>query len=359
MAASPVETIPGGPHRSLPLRIARWVGIGVIFLIPVLLSFAIWNRSETTLLHAHNPVPGNFFLVDGRQMHIYCSGGGSPTLVIEAGLGSDWLGWQGVQPKLEQVTRICTYDRSGLGWSEPRTGKRDAETIAQELHSLLDEAAIVGPIVLVGHSAGGFYVREYAREYPAEVAGVVLVDSTSPQQFDELPGFRASYEADKRNAMFELRWEDVRVLTGWERLTGHCKARVPEDVAYMAGQYQAEQCRPDYLGGDLGEYMDVETAGKQAARLTNFGKIPLLIISKDPNLIKSGMSADAIDGLAVWDREQEALKSLSPVSWRVIARGAGHQIYHDRPDVMVAEIARLVAYLRGGATPPFGSTVTE
>jgi pimeloyl-ACP methyl ester carboxylesterase len=292
-------------------------------------------------------------------MHIYCTGTGAPALIIEAGLGSDWLAWQGIQPKLSQFTRVCTYDRSGLGWSEPRLGKRDAEAIAGQLHTLLDEAGVKRPIVLLGHSAGGFYVREYAREYPAEVAGVVLVDSTSPQQFEELPGFRSSYEAYKRGAIFNLRWEQLYVGSGWQRLTGNCHANVPKDEASMAGQYNAEMCRPEYAGAYIGEVMDVETASEQAARLTNFGNIPLLVLSKDANLKTKDMEPNTIAGLQVWEREQEALKSLSPLSWRVVARGSGHEIEHDRPDVALSEISRLIGYLRGSPAPPFGSTTTE
>lgn len=347
------------PERSRIPKIVRRSALVLLYCIPFLLSIAIWNLWVTNLLHAHNPVPGDFFLVDGRQMHIFCSGIGSPTIIIEAGLGSDWLGWQGVQPQLSQRSRVCTYDRSGLGWSEPRPGKRDAEAIAQQLHTLLDEAGMAGPIILVGHSAGGLNIREYDREFPDNVVGVVLVDSASPQEFDELPGFRASYDEEKRKAYSELYWEKIRVWSGWERLLGHCSARVSNDEAFMAGQYNAQQCRPAYEGGELGEFMDLENAAGQAARLTTFGKVPLLILSKDPALVITGMSPDAVAGLSVWDREQEALKSLSPVSWRVIARRSGHQIFHDRPDVIVNEISRLLAYLRGGPVPPFGSTIAE
>jgi pimeloyl-ACP methyl ester carboxylesterase len=359
MAANPPEPAFRETHRSLLRSIVRWLGIVVVFCIPAALSLAIWNLAVTRWQHTHNPVPGSFFFVEGRQMHIYCSGGGSPAVVVEAGLGSDWLGWQGIQPQLSTMTRFCTYDRSGLGWSEPRAGKRDAEAIARQLHSLLDQAGVALPFVFVGHSAGGMYAREYAREFPADLAGVVLVDSASPQQFDELPGFRTSYDEDKRNAYSDLRWEELRVFSGWERLTGHCRARVPKDVAFMVGQYNAQQCRPEYEGGDLGEFMDLEDAARQAARTTSFGKIPLLILTKDTGRVEQGMSPNAVAGLPVWEREQEGLKSLSPASWRMVARGAGHQIYHDRPDVVVVEISRLILYLRGGPTPPFGTTTIK
>jgi pimeloyl-ACP methyl ester carboxylesterase len=361
MPVSPARPIGNGngTHRSLLRRFILSSGIAAGFCLLPLLSLATWNLAVAKWQHVRNPVPGSFYSVGGYKMHIYCSGVGSPMVVVEAGLGSNWLGWQGVQPQLSRLTRFCTYDRSGLGWSEPRPGHRDAENIVRQLHTLLDEAGVQRPFVFVGHSAGGLYAREYVREYPAEVIGVALIDSASPHQIDNLPGFRASYDADRRNATYDLMWEKLRVWSGWERLTGHCRARVPQDVAVMAGQYNAQQCRPEYVGGDLGEFMDLETAMKQASRLTTFGNIPLLILSQDTNRNTGGMKPIQIADLPVWAREQRALMSLSPLSWHVIARGSAHEIYHDRPDVVVAEISRLILYLRGGPSPPFGSTMTE
>jgi len=80
----------------------------------LVLVLPIWNLGVTKWQHAHNPVPGNFYSVDGRQMHLHCSGAGLPSIVIEAGASADWLGWQGVQPKLSHLTRVCTYDRAGM-----------------------------------------------------------------------------------------------------------------------------------------------------------------------------------------------------------------------------------------------------
>jgi pimeloyl-ACP methyl ester carboxylesterase len=214
-------------------------------------------------------------------------------------------------------------------------------------------------LVLAGHSAGGLYVREYAREFPAEVAGVVLIDSSSPQQIDELPGWRRSYEADKHGMVRQLRWEELRVWSGWKRLMGNCRNTPSPKLRHLAGQYDAEMCRPEYVGGEDSEFPYFETTCKQAARLTGFGNVPLLIISQDPDRPREGMTANAIAELPVWAREQEALKSLSPLSWRVIARGSGHAVHHDRLDVVVAEMTRLIGYLRGGPPPPFGNTVIE
>ena len=291
-------------------------------------------------------------------MHIECSGTGSPTVVMEAAASAPWSQWRKVQPELSQITRVCSYDRAGHGWSEPSNGPRDAETIVRELHSLLDKAEVKRPIVFAGHSAGGLYVREYAREFPAEVTGVALIESSSPDQLDEVPGFRAAYEEDKRDANRQL-WEDrLRVWSGWERLIGHCSVPAKDYLGWTS-QYNAMACRPDYVDTDEFELPYFGESFKQAARLTNLGRIPLLVISRDPDLRKAGMTKLQMAQQPVMAREQEAFKSLSPLSWHVIARSSGHMVPHDRPDVIVAEMTRLIDYLRGGPAPPFGTTATK
>ncbi len=349
----------GSVSPSFAGKAARVVGIIVGACMVFLLTLSVWNLAVTRWQHARYPVPGDFYSIDGRRMHLYCTGTGSPVIVIEAGLGSSWLGWQTVQPKLSALTRVCTYDRSGQGWSEPRLGLRDAEAIAQQLHALLNQAGVQRPMVLLGHSVGGLYVREYAWEFPSEVAAVALIDSSSPHQIDELPGWRTGYETDLRNDARDLPWQKLRDWSGWERLMGRCHDTPEKGLENLAGQYNAQMCRPEYEGADLGELAGFEAAGKQAARLASFGKVPLLIISQDPDLRKKGMTSNAVAGRPVWAREQEALKSLSPLSWRVIARGSGHGIQNDRPDLVLAEVARLLSYLRGGPAPAFGSTTVE
>jgi pimeloyl-ACP methyl ester carboxylesterase len=346
-------------RRSVARRAASAIRIVPVLLLLLLLTVSLWNLAVAKWQHVHNPVPGNFYSVEGRQMHLYCSGTGWPTIVIEAGAGANSLGWQGGQSKLSPLTRICTYDRAGHGWSQPRPGPRDAETIVRELHELLDQAGVQRPLVLTGHSAGGLYIREYAREFPSEIAGVVLIDASSPQQIDELPGWRQSYEEGKRNFARQLRWEKLRIWSGWERLMGRCHDEPSKELQYLAGQYDAEMCRPEYVGGDDSEFLYFETACKQAARLTSFGNVPLLIVSSDTDQRGSGMTENAIAERSVWAREQETLKSLSRVSWRVIARGSGHGVHHDRLDVVVTEMTHLIAYLRGGPAPPFGTTAVE
>jgi pimeloyl-ACP methyl ester carboxylesterase len=307
----------------------------LLVIAVLLLAPAAWNLVATKYQHTRNPVLGHFYQIEGRQMHIYCTGAGPYTVVIEVGASADSLGWQGIQKTLSQITRVCSYDRNGHGWSEPAPGPHDAETIARKLHSLLDKAKVPRPLILLGHSAGGLYIREYARRFSRDVAGAVLVDSSSPAQIDELPGWRKGWEQNKRDLPGQVWKERMQVWSGWSRLTGGCHNSPSRELTYLAAQYEAETCRPEYAGEDDNELPYFADSFEQAARLTTFGDIPLLIISSDTRSRKQ-------EDDAIWDHEQEQLKSLSQRSWRIIAAGAGHAVHHDRPELVTSEATLLV-----------------
>ncbi|MCC7446249.1 MAG: alpha/beta hydrolase [Anaerolineae bacterium] len=156
----------------------KWVGIaGVV----VVVSGIVYQVIATELDKRGYLPPGQMVTVDGRQMHLYCTGqGSSPTIILEAGAFSFSSEWYWVQQQLATTHRVCSYDRAGNGWSEPVAGVRDGLHIVHELHNLLKAANIAGPYVLVGHSLGGVTSPIYAAEYPGEVQGIVLVDSAVP-----------------------------------------------------------------------------------------------------------------------------------------------------------------------------------
>ena len=196
----------------------------IVVLLCVLAS-ATYNALYVRHLAKRYPVPGKLYSVNGYQMHLYCTGTGSPAVVLEGGRGDDWLYWQKVQPELAKTTRVCSYDRAGLGWSDPQPGPRDAIHIAAQLHSLLQQAGETGPLILAGASAGGFYVREYVATYPNEIAGVVFVDVSVPEQSEALPGARDS-DAKRKERHYLATVEWLKETSGWARLSGQCKGEV-------------------------------------------------------------------------------------------------------------------------------------
>ena len=159
--------------------------LAVVILIIALsvLGFIYQTAAEASDREAYLP-PGQMVEIDEHPMHILCTGEGSPTVILEAGAGHFSATWAWVQPMVGQDTRVCAYDRAGYGWSEPAPEPRDAQRIAAELHTLLDMAAVEPPYVLVGHSLGGIYIRVYRSQYPDEVAGMVLVDATHPDNWE-------------------------------------------------------------------------------------------------------------------------------------------------------------------------------
>src|SRR5215216_1882055 len=161
-----------------------WLGGGLAVLLGLALVGYIYEPFAEAADAKAYPLPGQLVDVGGYRLHINCTGSGSPTVVIVAGAG-DWsTTWGGyVQPEVAKTTRVCTYDRPGLGWSEAAPLPGDAAQFAKELHTLLQNANIPGPYVMVGHSLGGLGVRVFVHDYASEVAGVVLIDSMTPQQF--------------------------------------------------------------------------------------------------------------------------------------------------------------------------------
>lgn len=132
---------------------------------------------------------------DGRRMHLVCEGSGGPTVVFESGLGEGWYVWALVQPALAQSYRTCSYDRAGIGFSDPRGGERTVAVLNSDLHELLRRAGEKPPFLLVGHSLGGIFLRRYAARYPEDVAGMVLVDSASEDFDSKFPPLPEEQEA--------------------------------------------------------------------------------------------------------------------------------------------------------------------
>jgi pimeloyl-ACP methyl ester carboxylesterase len=306
---------------------------------------AIYNTIALRNLRTAHPAPGDFYQVDGYTMHLYCIGTGSPTVVLESGLGGDWIYWQKVQPEVGKSTRVCSYDRAGLGWSTPQPPPRDAEVISSQLHSLLKTANQHGPFLLVGASAGGFYVRQYVSSFPADVAGVVFVDSSVPEQLTAFPG-RMDTEEKRRRRHWDATLQLLKEFSGYARVSGHCKGEVEDGMQSYSVFVAAESCRPNFTTAWLPEYDDFWRSAEEASRARCCGDVPLLVISQDPDRPKVGWDAQRIAQQPKWSSLQENLKLLSPHSRRIIAKSSGHHVAVDRPDVVITGIQNMVMLLR-------------
>ena len=154
--------------------IKRGVRASLVAVLAVLmLGIAVEHWARWRVAKAFPP-PGQLVQVNGRQLHLNCTGVGTPTVILEAGLGvGASMSWAPVQDTIARFTRVCSYDRAGLLWSDPRQGARNAATVASELAALLETAGVASPYVMVGHSFGGLFVRVFTERAPHEVVGVV------------------------------------------------------------------------------------------------------------------------------------------------------------------------------------------
>ena len=328
-----------GSH-TLPARI-----IATAILICLLIGASGFAYNSLSIRHYRQNagVPGRLYDISGYSMHLYCTGEGSPTIVLSSGLGDDFTGWAKIQPALSRKTRVCSYDRAGFGWSESRPGVQDADAITSQLHQLIDAAAVQRPFVLVGHSISGIYLRSYAMHFPDDLAGLVFVDGATPLQDSRIPKELVRIQEGQRGKM---PWQELLMAVGWYRLQGICTFIPPGFEAYSAW-IKADSCIPSQVSAMQNE-MDAEpSSGKETIHAGPFGKLPILILSRDPNVLAPNWPASvARDNSIAWSQMQEEGKRLSSQSRRIIAKGSDHYIQNDRPDLLIQEVASFVAMIK-------------
>jgi pimeloyl-ACP methyl ester carboxylesterase len=348
------------PGRRKWRRVLARAFVGLIsFVLVVVCGAAVYNYWAARHYRALYPAPGKLYSVDGYQMHLYCTGAGAPTIVLEAGLGNDFAIWDLVQPKLSQLTQVCSYDRAGVGWSDPRPGPRDSDSIADQLHGLLSVAQVKEPVVLMGHSVAGLHLRAYASRYPGEVAGMVLVDPSTPEQLERLPPEIIEMQ---RQSIRQLAWFQPLITLGIARLLRQCGDTPPRGMEGHPDWYRADNdCSPAYLPAIRGEMAGVETSAREVRHTGPFGDLPILIFSQDPDVKQPGLTEEVRARMsAAWFGLHEDLKRLSTRTRRIVAKGSTHYIQVDRPDLLNREVPLFIRQIRGELQPVgYGSTQVE
>jgi pimeloyl-ACP methyl ester carboxylesterase len=237
------------------------------------------------------PMAGRLIDVGGHRLHIDCTGLGSPTVVLEPGLGepsANMAGW--IAPEVAATTRVCVYDRAGRGWSEAASGPQDGVQVATDVHTLLQRAGENGPYVLAGQSAGGLYVLNFADLYPQQVAGVVLLDSMHPDQYTRIDSYPGFYQ------MFRRVWAVVPSLSrlGFGRVLYHTAyADLPNPAR---AEERAFWATPRHSRSVRDEFAEIRAAMTQAGSLTSLGDRPLIVVSAQKGAQTGWMAMQ--DGLA-------------------------------------------------------------
>ncbi len=310
-----------------------------IILVAGLVLMAGFHALASASVRQQYPAPGELIDVGGHRLHLLCMGEGSPTVVMEAGLSGWSADWSLVQPEVAKATRACAYDRAGYGWSEPGPGPRDSRQVATELHTLLAEAGVEGELILAGHSLGGVFVQYYAKTYPEQVRGVVLIDSVHPEQSARMsPEMRDQYEGGLKR----LTWLS-RMLgpTGLLRLAGQPVSQVtgklPEEaraaartVGFLSRGYRA-------MDDEMAAFRQSQAEAAEGGPLRG---IPLAVISSQrvedfpPGFKELGVKD-------TWDALQADL-SREAVIPQVIAEDSGHYIHLDQPELAAQTILEMV-----------------
>lgn len=326
----------------------------LLLLMPML---ALGQQSDGKPIY---PPPGKLVDIGGYRLHLNCTGKSGPTIVLIAGAGDFSFDWDLVQRDVTRFARVCSYDRSGLAWSDPGPPPRTMKQEAHELRMLLRAARIQAPYVLVGHSIGGLITRVYAEQYPDEVLGIVLVDSTHEDTTLMYQGKLVRVrEGAKGIAVPNVQTmqssppkpptaEDIKQFEFNQKMFGAPKTEPPFDKLSASTQAMRLWFRSQPPRAAAGsDFWAEELQAMYVARAKTpyqLGDKPLVVLLAKPDAGNPppGISADEWKRINEEKRQQKVgLANLSRNSKLIVAESSGHHIQLDEPRV-VADAIRLV-----------------
>lgn len=300
---------------------SRWLLYPVMAVLALAAIGALGENVASQRDQSTMAMPGRLYDVGGHRLHLDCSGTGSPTVVLESGLGGNSRLWARIADGTAGTTRVCAYDRAGTGWSDDAAGTRDSSAVVADLHRLLAAAGERGPFILVGHSTGGVYAMTYAAQHPQEVAGMVLLDSATPRQFTVLPDYASQYPMMTR--LYAVR--PVLERLGVGRVVPVLSAN---EVPGQAGkQAKILTIRPRDGRAARAELSTYRSSFAQAQALTSLGAKPLVVLA----------ASDSMTGTAGWPVAQQQLAALSSNSSRRVV-DSSHSGLLDHPGSFSASV---------------------
>jgi len=290
------------------------------------------------------PPPGKLIDIGGRKLHLYCTGQGSPTVILVAGAGAYSIDWALVQPKVAQETRVCSYDRAGLAWSDPGPSDETVEQTISDLHLLLRNAAEKGPYLLVGASIGGIYAQAYQREYPREVVGLVFSNSSNrvARVVNGKPGLIWELSEEQIRSTFPLSASDrgpapEKEDDPFDRLPADLRAvRLWLDFKLWQ-KWEPTKETPD---STLSWRREFRKEFDETDRCKDYplGVLPVAVLASGPRAPKSGRYSHQEAGAR--------LDFLSSNTVHVAATGSGHEIHLYQPDLVAKTVARAALAIR-------------
>jgi pimeloyl-ACP methyl ester carboxylesterase len=313
----------------------------LVVLIGLAITVPAYAQAQSSLTY---PPPGRLIDIGGRKLHLNCSGKGSPPVILIAGGGAFSIDWALVQPKVAESTRVCSYDRAGLAWSDSGPADETVEQTIGDLHRLLQKAKERGPYVLVGASIGGIFIRAYQRAFPNEVAGLVFTNSANRV---------GKMVKGKGGLLWELTEDELRSAYPLPPTVtkGPMPTREREPFDRLPAELQATRL---WLDVRLWDKWDRDKAGPEADLswrkefLREFdeteddkkplGQLPVIVVSSEP--IASETERRSRNGAAA------RRDFLSSNTVHITAKGSGHEIHLYQPDLVVQALLRAVLAVR-------------
>ncbi|MGH8246001.1 MAG: alpha/beta fold hydrolase [Gammaproteobacteria bacterium] len=268
--------------------------------------------------------PGQLIDIGGYRLHLYCMGQGGPAVIFDSGLGGFSMDWIYVQLRVESALTACAYDRAGYGWSDPGPSPRASDQIAAELEVLLERAHVDPPYILVGHSFGAYNVRYFAGLHPEQVAGIVLVDGSHPDQAERLPELPVHASDDHRGTL--ITFFNPNMLHRY----------YPEDMWFPLSALLTSS---KAVATQQRELRNFTISAAQVRHLGAFPPVPLIVVSRGQRVWPRDPMGDSLE--KAWAEMQSDLAASTPGGRQIIARHSGHLIHLEEPDV-VAEAIRSV-----------------
>jgi pimeloyl-ACP methyl ester carboxylesterase len=330
-------------------KVFKWflIGLGCLLIVAAVAGSVYQTISQSRDLGLF-PAPGKLVDVDGHLMHIHCQGQGSPTVVVEQGLGSVSSAWDEIHQQIALETRVCAYDRVGMGYSEPIDHPVRATEVAGLLHKLLGGAGIRDDLVLVGWSAGGVYIREFHRLHPEKVSAMLFVDSSHEQQADRFP------QLPESGGDYTLTIARYLAPFGLVRLSGIVNNRFEEfpgseelRLRQIAIYHQSHILEALLNESDAFE-LDIHASQPP----TPIGDLPLIVLTQGkpvemPETMRPGITIEYLHEVRkVHNELQLELTALSTRGKQIIATESGHSIHADQPELLIDSVKELVRAVR-------------
>ena len=293
-------------------------------------------------------------LPGGRRLNVYCSGSGSPAIVLEAGLGATTVAWAPIQPTLARTNRVCSYDRAGMGFSDPGPLPRDAAADAEDLHVLIGAAHLPVPVVLVAHSYGGMIARLETTRHPHEVAALVLVDPTDEDLLSIeriYPGIVKRVAADITEQWRCARAAHLGELVLVEARLHRCKPDYDDEGPQLDAVIEAQWMKAAQRDAFASENENLfgTSASEVRSERRSLGALPLNVLTRSAgDSYPNQTPAQAAALRAARRRFHRRQASLSSRGIERVVAETSHEIQRDRPDAVIGAVREVLRRCKPG-----------